>query len=101
MEKKKYKVRSKVVPYPGMDAWFFAYVDKKQAGEIREKYGKGAKGFGSIPVVATIGKTTWKSSIFPDKHSGTYLLPLKAQVRRAEGIEAGDTIAFTLDIQLP
>ena len=94
----RYKVRSKVVPYPGMDAWFFAYVDKKQAGELKETYGKKARGFGSLKVKVTLGKTSWLTSIFPDKQSGTYLLPLKAAVRRAEAVDAGDTITFTLEI---
>ena len=94
-----YKIRSKVVPYPGMDAWFFAYVDKKLAAEIKEKHGKIRRGFGSIKITATLGKTKWQSSIFPDKHSGCYVLPLKAAVRRAEGVEAGDEIVFTLRIQ--
>ena len=95
---KRYEVRSKVVPYPAMDAWYFAYVDKSQAEVIREKHGKVKRGFGSIKVTATIGKTKWNTSIFPDKHSGTCVLPLKAAVRRAEGIDAGDTVSFTLDI---
>lgn len=97
--KKIYKVRSKVVPYPGMGAWFFAYLDKKQAAMIKEKHGKAKRGFGSIRVAVTLGKTKWKTSIFPDKHSGSYVLPLKADVRRAEGIDAGDTVAFTLELQ--
>ena len=94
----RYKVRSKVVPYPGMDAWYFAYLDKKQAEIIRAKHGKAKRGFGSIRVAVTLGKTKWKTSIFPDKHSGSYVLPLKAAVRRAEGVDAGDTVTFTLDI---
>ena len=46
------------------------------------------------------GKTTWKTSIFPDKKSGTYLLPLKADVRRREGIGAGDRITSSLEVRL-
>ena len=95
---KKYKVKSKVVLYPGMAAWFFAYVDKKQAEEIKKKHTRARRGFGSIKVTATIGKTKWKTSIFPDKQSGTYVLPLKAAVRRAESIDAGDTITLILEI---
>jgi hypothetical protein len=99
LSKKKYKVRSQVWLYPGSTAaWHFVNVDKKQSGELKEKYTKAKRGFGSIPVTATIGKTSWKTSIFPDKQSGTYLLPLKAQVRRAEAIASGDTITFTLEI---
>ena len=81
-----------------MAAWHFVNVDKKQSAKLKEKYTEAKRGFGSIPVTATIGKTSWKTSIFQDKQSGTYLLPLKVKVRAAEGIAAGDTITFTLDI---
>ena len=94
----KYKIRSKVVPYPGMDAWHFAYVEKKQAAVIAKKHATKKAGFGSIRVTAQIGKSKWKTSIFPDKHSGAYVLPLKKQIRMAEGIDAGDTVNFVLDI---
>ena len=95
---KKYKVHSKVVPYPGMDAWYFAYVDKKLSEEIKQRHARVRRGFGSIRVKAVLGKTSWRTSIFPDKQSGTYLLPLKSQVRRDEEIEAGDTVTFTIEI---
>ncbi len=95
----KYKVKSKVILWAGeQGAWHFAYVDKKNADAIKAKFGKSKRGFGSIRVTVTLGKTKWKTSIFPDKRSGTYLLPLKSQVRRAEGIDAGDTVSFTLEI---
>ncbi|OGG64201.1 hypothetical protein A3C18_00055 [Candidatus Kaiserbacteria bacterium RIFCSPHIGHO2_02_FULL_54_11b] len=96
---KRYKVRSKVVLWPGeQGAWHFAYVDKKQSALIRERYKGPRRGFGGIRVAVTLGKTKWETSIFPHKLSGTYLLPLKASIRRAEGIGADDTITFTLDI---
>ncbi|PIR83917.1 DUF1905 domain-containing protein [Candidatus Kaiserbacteria bacterium CG10_big_fil_rev_8_21_14_0_10_51_14] len=96
---KTYKTRGKVWLWPGESAaWHFVHVDKKLSEELKEKHGKVKRGFGSIPVKARIGKTSWETSIFPDKRSGTYLLPLKAQVRRAEGIAADDTITFTLEI---
>lgn len=95
---KKYKMRSEVIKYPGMAAWFFAYVDKKLAAKIKETHSTKKRGFGSIKVKATIGKTSWSSSIFPDKQSGGYVLPLKAAVRQAEGISDGDRVTFTLEI---
>lgn len=81
-----------------MAAWYFAYLDKKQAEQIKKKHMPKTRGFGSIRVTVTLGTTKWKTSIFPDRHSGSYVLPLKAQVRRAEGIDAGDTVKFTLEI---
>ncbi len=83
-----------------MAAWRFVNVDKKLSADLKEKYAKKTRGFGSLRVTATIGKTSWKTSIFPDKQSGTYLLPLKAAVRRAEGIDDDDTVAFTLKMEV-
>ena len=95
----RYKVRSQVVLWPGeQGAWHFAYVDKKQSALIKERSRGPRRGFGGVRVAVTLGKTKWETSVFPDSRSGTYLLPLKASVRRAEGIQAGDTVAFTLDI---
>ncbi len=92
-----YKVKAKVWLWPGESAaWHFAYVDKKQSALIRERAKGPRRGFGGIRVKVTLGKTKWETSVFPDKRSGCYLLPLKASVRRAEGIEEGDTIIFSL-----
>lgn len=55
---------------------------------------------GSLPVIATIGSTSWKTSIFPDKKSSGYLLPVKAEVRKKEGIAADDKITLLLEIRV-
>jgi len=49
-------------------------------------------------VIATVGRTSWKTSIFPDKKRGAYLLPLKAAVRTKEKIEPGNTVAVTIEL---
>ena len=96
---KRYAAKAKVVVWPGeQGAWYFAHVDKKLSDEIREKHSKVKRGFGAVRVRVTLDKTKWETSIFPEKRSGTYILPLKAAVRRAEGIDEGDTITFTLAI---
>lgn len=89
----------KVWIYPGDFAnWHFVTLTKKVGQEIKETYGKNVRGFGSLPVEVTIGQATWKTSIFPDKRAGSYLLPLKAQVRKKEDIEAGETVAFQITL---
>ena len=93
----RYKVREKVWLYPGMVGWHFVNIDKKQSKEIKEAYKNQTRGFGSIPVVVTIKDTSWKTSLFPSK-DGVYLLPIKASVRKKEGIYADDTIAFSIKI---
>jgi hypothetical protein len=94
-----YAMTEKVFIYPGEAAnWHFVPVTKAVGKEIKEKYGTLAKGFGSLPVTVTIGKTVWQTSIFPDKYSGSYILPLKAAVRKKEEIEAGEKVTFSISI---
>lgn len=86
--------------YPGMAGWHFVYVSKKASEDIKERFGKNNRGFGSIPVVVTAGKTSWKTSIFPDKKSSTYLLPIKADVQKKEGITYGDKLSYSIEIKI-
>jgi hypothetical protein len=93
-----FKVKAKVWLYPGMAGWQFATIPKKQSQIITQTYGALKKGWGSLPVMVTIGKTKWKTSIFPDKKTSSYLLPLKAEVRKKENIKLGNTLLITLEI---
>jgi hypothetical protein len=51
-------------------------------------------GWGVIPVTAQIGDTSWQTSLFPK--DGRYLVPVKAQVRKAEALELGDVVTVNL-----
>ncbi|TKD39151.1 MAG: DUF1905 domain-containing protein, partial [Mesorhizobium sp.] len=44
--------------------------------------------------------TRWRTSLFPDKKSGSLLLPIKTAVRVREGLRAGDTANLTIEMQL-
>ena len=98
---KKYKLKSKVFLWSSdMAAWHFLGVDKTHSAEIKATHAGMRRGFGSIPVGVTLGKTSWQTSIFPDSKSSTYLLPLKASVRKKEGVFDGDTVSFTIETLL-
>jgi hypothetical protein len=95
-----YTFESVVWLYPGMAGWRFISLPKEVSEEIRMKYGNSMKGWGSIPVIVTVGKTTWETSVFPDKKSQSYLLPMKLEVRKKEGIMDGDKIDLRLRIRV-
>ena len=63
---------------------------------IRRLEGGQRRGWGSIRVSATIGDTNWQTSVFPSRENGGYLLPVKATVRKAEGLAAGDEVTVHL-----
>lgn len=85
--------------YPGMAAWHFVTISEDLAVDIKRHFGAIKRGWGSIPVRATINKTSWDTSIFPDKQSNGYLLPLKAEVRKKESIVADKKIRVLLEIK--
>jgi hypothetical protein len=55
-------------------------------------------GWGVIPVTAQIGATGFKTSLFPK--DGGFIVPVKAGVRNAEGLEVGDTVTVRLAIDV-
>lgn len=81
-------------------AWRFLYVPKKESATIRKEYGRFSRGFSSLPVTVTIQKVSWETSIFYDSRSESYLLPLKAQVRKKAGITDDDAVACELKIRI-
>lgn len=97
---KKYKFKSEVWLYPGMAGWHFVSVSKKESKQIKKDFGVFAKGWGSIPVQVTIGTSKWRTSIFPDKRTETYLLPVKAVIRKKERIFDKDKIVVQIEIKL-
>lgn len=100
MKYNQYTFKTNVWLYPGMAGWHFASVPKDTSDDIKHLFGDRKRGWGSLPVIATIGKTSWKTSIFPDKKTGGYLLPLKADVRKKEGIVADRNISLLIEISV-
>lgn len=94
-----FKIKSEVWIYPSsFAAWHFVSVPKKETKIISDRFKGLNRGWGSLPVEVSLGKTKWRTSIFPDKRSETYLLPLKSEVRRKEKIFDKDIINFSIKI---
>ncbi|MDX2028542.1 MAG: DUF1905 domain-containing protein [Alphaproteobacteria bacterium] len=83
-----FKFKGEIWMYHGKGAWFFITLPKDISAEIKIFSGGKRRGWGSVRVTAKIKNTAWQTSIFPDSKAGTYLLPIKASVRKAENIKA-------------
>lgn len=81
--------------YEGEGGWHFVTLPRAAADEIEEEAPPGP-GFGSVRVTATIGTTTWQTSVFPSRAEQSYLLPVKRSVRDANGLLPGDAVTVTL-----
>lgn len=84
--------------WQGEGAWCFVSVPTKHYEDIKHINLLPKKGFGSIRVEAKIGETTWKTSIFPDSKSKSYLLPVKKEVRKKERLEIGSVLLVRVRI---
>jgi hypothetical protein len=81
----------------GPSPYHFVTVPQDQSDDLHELAGSVTYGWGMIPVSARVGDTLWETSLFPK--DGLYITPLKDAVRRAEGLEVGDTIAVELSVR--
>ncbi|WP_091499603.1 DUF1905 domain-containing protein [Microbacterium sp. cf332] len=77
--------------------WYFAALPDEPSADLRE-IPRMPRGFGAVRVRATIGGSTWETSIFPDAGRGVYVLPLKQAVRRAESIGADGVVHVQLQV---
>jgi Domain of unknown function (DUF1905) len=79
------------------DAWVFVSLPGEDSEEIRDLAGGLRRGFGSVRVRATIGTSTWTTSIFPSSQAG-YVLPVKRPVRVAQALDVGDVATVTVEL---
>lgn len=80
-------------------SWFFVTVPPDESEDIREM-SPDDRGFGSVRVEVEVGRSRWRTSVFPDSKIGCYVLPVKKAVRVAEDIEPGDLVGVTLTVLL-
>lgn len=96
MEQNAFVFQAVLWRYAGPTAWYFVTLPVELAACIHPHAAK--VGFGSVRVRACIGDTAWKTSVFPDKASGSYLLPVKAQVRKQESLTEGAEVVVFLEL---
>lgn len=97
-EDKTYNFKAKLWEWSGKGAWHFVTVPIEISEELNFIYSDRKRGWGSLPVQVTIGSSTWKTSIFPDKKSGLFLLPIKASIRKLENLIVDKYIATCIKV---
>lgn len=76
--------------------WYFVALPLDLSEAVRETQTY-RRGFGGVRVEATIGTSTWRTSVFPQS-DGAYVLPLKRAVRDREGIDPDGIVMVGLSV---
>ncbi|MFL6157694.1 MAG: DUF1905 domain-containing protein [Marmoricola sp.] len=90
------EVTGEVWHWRGPAPHHFVTVPDEDAAAIESVAAGVTYGWGMIPVTVTLGSTTWTTSLWPK--DGLYVVPLKAAVRRAEGIGLGDVVVVRITV---
>lgn len=80
----------------GPAPYYFVTVPEEECRVLQSASKFVTLGWGMIPMKAQIGKTDWKTSLWPKE--GLYIVPLKDNVRKAEGLKEGDQVTVRLEV---
>ena len=92
----KYEFSGKTWQYASPGGWYFVSLPKTISKEIREKLKWQEEGWGRLKATAKVGKSQWETAIWFDTKHNTYLLPLKAEIRKKENLESDMVIKVTV-----
>ena len=87
-----------VIEWRGPAPYYFVEVPEDEATAIEAVSAGITYGWGMIPADVTIGSTTWYTALWP--RDGSYVVPLKVRIRRAEGIELDDVLDVRLSLDV-
>jgi hypothetical protein len=93
----RFRFDGELILWRGPSPYHFVRVPAAEAAQIREVAPLVTYGWGVIPVRATIGRTSFETSLFP--RDGGYLLPVRDRVRLAERLALGDAVDVELAIR--
>ena len=80
-------------------SWFFVTLPEDLGQKIRKRFNNThASRNGLIRAEVQIGQTVWKTSLLWHNPTNSYLVALKAAVRKAEALDKGDDVTVQFKI---
>lgn len=84
--------------YSGPNGWYFVSLPVDIAGEIRGNLKWQEEGWGRMKASVNIGQNQWDTSIWFDTKYNNYILPIKAIIRKNEGLKLSEDIHVMVGI---
>lgn len=94
-----YRFEGKPWQHLAPSSWTFVSLPESISNAIRNNSKTEEEGWGRLKVTAQIGQTKWRTAIWFDTKMNTYLLPLKAEIRKKEIVEINKILLVIIWIQ--
>lgn len=76
--------------------WCFVTLPVEMSREIRMHFKWQEEGWGRLKSLAKIGDIQWDTAIWYDTKHESYLLPIKAEIRKKQNLKVGSVFKITL-----
>ncbi len=96
--KVKYSYTTKLWRHESTGGWYFVSLPKDLSKEIREHFQWQEEGWGRMKALAEIGRVSWETAIWFDTKMDTYILPIKAEIRKKLALTVDQTIEMNIRI---
>ena len=94
----KYSFSAKLWQHQAQGGWYFVSLPKEISKEIRENLKWQEEGWGRMKATASINELEWDTAIWFDKKQDTYLLPIKADIRKKGELELNQMLEVSVSI---
>lgn len=85
-----------IVEWRGPSPFLFVPMLPEHAAELKDASKRLTFGWGCLSAVVTVGKSSSKTMLYP--RNGTYFVPIKVAIQRAEKVDLGDIVRVRVDL---
>lgn len=90
------KFTGKIFYWRGPAPFLFVAVPEEPSRDLKAISAMVTYGWGVIPAHVRIGKTEWKTSLFPKE--GRYLVPIRMSIQKLENLKVDDSVTIQIEV---
>ena len=94
----RYEFSDRMWQHPSPGGWYFVSLPESVSKEIRDNLKWQEEGWGRMKVLARTGGLEWETAIWFDTKHRTYLLPVKAAIRKKADLSTHRETEFEIRV---
>lgn len=94
-----YSFKGELWKAKGPGGWHFVTLPSAVSTKIRRVHANSEEGWGRLKTRAKIKRSCWETAIWFDRKANSYMLPVKAVIRKKEKLEVGAYLGVRLEFK--